>query len=235
MTLKLLTGLCCCLTAAGAASAQSTIPLLGTPPVTNSGPAGPNNAVQTTNYVTPLYVYRMPEVGRTLNLTPDQVTRLNQLSDRTQIKYREPLGGVGSLAPSDRTARINELASQYNADWSTGAKGILNRDQWARYQQIHHQYAGFDSLANPDIQRQLNLTPQQIRDLDTQRTWNAQQLNEIAKLNATDPARAKQMYSDYAKARQERLDRFLTLDQQKAWSQITGEPYAFQGPYVPGK
>jgi hypothetical protein len=233
MTIRFLFGLTGCLLTGAAASAQSGIPLLGTPPVTNTAPGGPNNAVQATNYVTPLYMYRMPDVSRSLNLTADQLTRLNQLSDRTHVKYRDQFGGVGTLAAADRDARVRELSQQYNTDWSTGAQGILNRDQWTRYQQLHHQYAGFDSLTNADIQRQLNLTPQQVRDLDAQRTWNAQQLNEISRLNATDPTRAAQLYRDYTKARQDRFNQFLTPEQQKAWNQLAGEPYTFAGPYVP--
>ena len=50
---------------------------------------------------------------------------------------------------------------------------------------------------------------------------------DINRQAATDPDKAMQAYREYQHLYQQRFQQFLTADQQKAWRDLTGEPYHF--------
>jgi len=173
-------------------------------------------------------LYQMNDVSKSLNLTPEQTTRLNTLTDQIQTQYRDKYTGLNSLNEADRAARAQELNRQYANDWNKGARGIFNENQLNRYQQLNNQYGGFNTLYDPEVQKRLNLTQDQITNLREQANWNNQQWQEINRLGATDPTKATQMYKDYWTQRQERFNKYLTPQQQRTWNEMIGEPYTFQ-------
>jgi hypothetical protein len=181
----------------------------------------------------PPALYQMTDVSKALNLTQDQITNLNKLTEQTQARYRDDYAKLANLKEADRFARMQELNRQYYADWSKGTRDIFNDTQRGRYQQLGYQYGGFNTLYDPDVQKRLNLTADQVRDLRAQWDWSDQQLRDINRIGATDAKKGTQMYSDYWKARQERFDKFLTAEQQKAWREMIGDPYTFQPTFTP--
>jgi len=193
----------------------------------------PGKTQPTTTNLYPPALYQMEDVSKSLKLTPEQITNLNKLTETTQTRYRDEYGKLGSLKDADRFARMQELNQKYYTDWNKGARDIFNDTQRARYQQYNYQYGGFNSLYDPDVQKQLNLTAEQQKNLRAQWDWNNQQLADIYRTGATDATKGTQMYHDYWTARQERLNKFLTPDQQKAWNQLTGDPYTFQPTFTP--
>ncbi len=170
----------------------------------------------------------MNDVNKALNFTPEQMNRLNTLTQQMQTQYRDNYTNLGNVTPAERFARAQALNQQYSNDWNKAAGNILTDSQRGRYQQLNYQYGGFNTLYDPAVQKQLNLTPAQITDLRSQSEWNNQQMQDVYRLGATDPARGTQAYKDYWTQRQERLNKFLTPDQQKVWLQMTGDPYTFQ-------
>jgi hypothetical protein len=212
--------------------AQTTPPPTPTPAQAQA-PAGQAQPAQTNLYPTPLY--RMNDVSKSLNLTQDQINSLNKLTDQTQAQYRDSYSKLNTLNGADRAARAQELNQQYYGEWNRGAQNVLNENQRLRYQQLNYQYGGFNALTEPDVQKRLNLTPAQVKDLRANGDWSNEQLQAINRLEATNPTKAAQMYSDYWKQRQERFDKYLTPEQQKAWRDMTGEPYAFQPNFTPSR
>lgn len=196
-------------------------------------PAQPDRPAPAATNPYPPALYQMPDVGKSLNLTQDQITRLNKLTEQTQAAYRDDYGKLGTLADADRFTRTQELNRRYYADWAKGAGDIFNDTQRSRYQQLNYQYGGFGSLYDPDVQKRLNLTADQQKALREQWDWSNQQLQDINRTGAADATKGAQMYNDYWKARQGRFDKFLTADQRKAWSEMTGDPYAFQPSFTP--
>jgi len=175
----------------------------------------------------------MEDVSKSLNLTQEQTDKLNKLTEQTQAQYRDQYSKLNTLNEAERAARTQELNRQYYNDWYKGARDILNDTQRNRYQQFNYQYGGFTSLSDPEIQKRLNLTQEQIRDLREQMNWSNQQWQDINRLAATDATKATQMYRDYWTQRQERLNKFLTPEQQKGWREMTGEPYTFRPNFAP--
>jgi len=192
----------------------------------------PQSGTPATGIPYPVSLYRMNDVSKSLNLTADQINRLNAATDRIQTQYRDNYTKLNTVAEADRAARLRELNQQYVTDWNKGVRDVFNDTQRQRYQQLHYQYGGFDTLYIPDVQTHLNLTQAQLKDLNSQWDWSTQQQQAIDRLVATDPTKATQMYRDYWTQRQERFNKFLTPEQQKAWATMTGDPYTFQPPFA---
>jgi hypothetical protein len=181
----------------------------------------------------PPALYRMNDVSKSLNLTADQLAKLNKLTDATQTQYRDDYAKLGALNDTERFARMQELNRQYYDAWNKAARDVFNDTQRARYQQLNYQYGGFNTLYDPNVQKQLTLTAEQQKNLRAQWDWSDQQLRDINRVGATDATKGAQMYRDYWTARQERLNKFLTAEQQKAWNTMIGDPYTFQPSFTP--
>ncbi len=207
-------------------------PKTGTPTTGGKAPAGSPTTGGTANnspFGTPLY--QMNDVSRSLKLQDAQNTRLTELGQRLEDRYQRDAQGLDRLNERERATRANELQSQYRADWLKGAQGIFDERQLSRYQQLQYQYGGFNSLSDADVQRRLNLTAEQQAQLKASLEWNSTQLQGIDRAATSDREKASQLYTDYWKARGDRFNKFLTADQQKAWAQLTGDPFAFPSPY----
>ena len=190
---------------------------------------GPNPAqlrpAQPSPYPPPLY--QMGDVPKYLSLTPQQVDRLNQQTEQLQKRYNDDFNRLSTLTPAERLQRSNELTQRYSTDWMKGAREIFNENQLNRYQQLNYQYGGFNTFSDPDVQKRLSLSDEQRNNLRQGIDWSSQQMQEINRLGATDREKATQMYRDYQRANQERINKFLTPEQQKTWQQMTGETYNF--------
>jgi hypothetical protein len=132
------------------------------------GTVQPGAAQVQPSFTIPAPLYRQSDIGQALNLTPDQINRLNQVTAQTEAQYRDRYGAIGTMREAERLTRYRDLTQEYLADWNRNAQGVFNDAQRARYQQLSYQYGGFDALYAPDVQRRLSLTPAQIQALNEQ-------------------------------------------------------------------
>ena len=194
-----------------------------------AGPAGRREVVPNTAYAFPEPLYSRADVGKALNLTQDQITRLGGVNSRCgtlprAVQQARHVQRPGAAGPH----RAVELAVL--TEWNKNATEIFNAEQRTRYQQLTQQYGGFSTLMDPDVRKRLNLTPEQVKSLGDNVSWDTLQMNEVRRAAAAD--RAKQ-YQDYWKQRQERFDKLLTPEQMKAWREMTGDPFSFTGAIPP--
>jgi len=227
MRLPSVLGLTCGLILAASVSAQ-TQPV----PKVAQQPAQPAAQPAATSFYPPP-LYRMPDVGKSLTLTQDQIASLNKLTDQTQAKFRDDYAKLGTLKDAERITQLQTLNQRYMTDWNKAAADVLNDAQRTRYQQLNYQYGGFGSLYDPTVQKQLNLTAEQQKALQGHWDWSNQQLQDLNRLGTTDATKAGEAYRNYWTQRQERFDKFLTPEQQKTWRTITGEPFTFQPNFTP--
>jgi hypothetical protein len=224
---------------ASAVSAQTPPPKTppaspGTTPATggkHTDPVFPTTTPGKSSVTFPTDLFRMNEVSKSIEMTDRQINQLNLMTEKLQTRYREQFERLASLPVQDQTDRRLLLSREYVNAWLSGATGVLNDRQLTRYQQLQTQFGGFVSLTDPVVQKALNLTDTQIAALQENVTWSNQQLAAIREQAAIDQARALQMFSAYNQASQERFNRLLTADQQRAWAQMTGEPFPFPAPF----
>src|SRR5206468_4741573 len=75
-------------------------------------PAQAPPAFQPSPFPTPLY--RMDDVARALELSREQTTRLNDMTERLQNRYRADLD---RLSERERATRTPVLVGEYRTDW----------------------------------------------------------------------------------------------------------------------
>jgi hypothetical protein len=190
---------------------------------TGSGTGGTNP--QASAFPTPLY--QMNNVGPTLKLDTQQMTKLDALNTQLQDRMRTDFQGLGKLSENERAARQMQLNQQFQSDFNSGAKDILKDDQYQRYQQLWLQQGGFSSLSDPKVQERLGFTADQKKNLQAQIDWSNQQMAAIDAQAQSKPSAAANAYKTYQSDFQTRFNDFLTPQQQKTWSQMTGEPFTF--------
>lgn len=197
-------------------------------------PAGPSPPIVrggATSSQLPTPLYRMDNVVKTLSLTPEQINRLNAETNRLQTQYSRNFDQLNRLDERDRLTRLQELLNSYNTDWNKAAGDILNQTQMSRYQQLQLQQGGFTTFMNPTIQQQLNLTEQQLNKLRSEEQWSRQQLQQIDTRARVSPDQALDMYSQFVRDRNDRLNAILTPDQRRQWNSMIGPPFEFAPPF----
>lgn len=125
-------------------------------------------------------VFRDPRVQEELQLTDAQkksVERLNEDNGRVRRqltdRYRSRLQALGE-DPDPQTLAVlrEELREALDAAgpgalerWEAGLRKILDKRQATRLDQIHYQTEGPVAFNRPEIQRRLNLSPEQIEQI----------------------------------------------------------------------
>lgn len=173
----------------------------------------------------------MDDVSRALTINGRQLEQLNTMTQRLQERYQTQYDRALSLSERARRDRLMQLNREYTNAWLNDARKVLDEKQLARYQQLQLQYGGFSTFNDPAIQKQLNLTDAQLRDLGDALTWSNQRTQEIVTRAQTDRVLAREWYREYAKEYQDRLRKVLTAEQQRQWSELTGEPFPFPPPF----
>jgi hypothetical protein len=180
-----------------------------------------------TTFAPPSPIFRIDDVSRALTIRERQAEQLNTMTQRLQAEYQSQYERIGQLPDRDRQARLMELDRQYTAAWLKGATGVLDEKQLTRYQQLQIQHGGFATFNDPAIQRRLSLTDAQLKDLGDAMLWSNEQTQSILRQAQTDRTRAREAHTEFLRQRQERLNRILSAEQRRSWTEMTGEQFPF--------
>lgn len=172
-------------------------------------------------------IFRFNDLSRALTLNGGQVDQLNAMTQRLQNQFQPQFDRVNWLPADQQLAQQMVLNREFANAWLAGASKFMTSSQLSRYQQLQLQLGGFASFNDPAIQRGLNLSDRQIGQLNDALVNSNTQLQTILQQSQTNPGGARQAYADYEQAYETRLDSILTLQQQRLWSQMTGEPFPF--------
>ena len=192
----------------------------------------PSTGSPTTAVQFPTNLFQVPDVARSLALTDAQLNQLNTVTAQVQSQFRDQFNRLNTLSDADRAALALQLDREFTAAWLARARDVFNARQLARYEQLQAQFGGFNTLADPAIQRQLGLTDAQLRLLNQDLTWQTQQERDIMRQAQLDRARGVQLFNDFSRAQQQRLNQLLTAEQMRAFAQMTGEPFQFPPPFA---
>jgi len=159
-------------------------------------------------------------VRQQLRMNDTQFNSLNRAYQDAYTNYQNSLNGLGkNLTADQRNQQMEMLQNKFNDRFNQNVNSTLtDPGVRTRFEQLNRQYMGLSNFNNPAIQKQLNLTPQQlnqIRQLST--SIRSQESNANPSLNQS------QLYSQTW----DQLNSILTPQQQQTWSQLTGERFDF--------
>jgi len=170
-----------------------------------------------------------PGARRQLNLNNSQYNNLNQAYQNAYQRYNQSVNQLDpNMTEQQRELQLQQFQSQFNQDLSGTVNSTLTDPQArSRYSQLNNQFNGFNAFNDPTVRRQLNLTPDQIRQLRTLSGNWRQQLQQFRAGNngqgTVDPTEWAQMQQQFAT----QLNGVLTPQQQQMWAQQTGQQYNF--------
>ena len=215
----------------GGTRPPTTSPTTGGPSTTPMFPTTGGTSQSKSNVVFPTDLFRMNDVSKSVNLTDRQVNQLNTMTQQLQGRFQAQFEKLASLPAQQRADRTLELNREYTNAWINSAREFLNGSQLTRYQQLQFQFGGFASLTDPVLQKALNVSDAQMAKLRADVAWSEQQLGVIRETALTNQARALQMFNTFNAAAQERWNQLLSAEQQRAWAQLTGDPFVFPPPF----
>ena len=172
-----------------------------------------------------------PGVRRQLNMNNNQFSTLNRAYQDAYARYNQAIKNLNpNLTEQQRKQQMQKLQMQFNQEVSGNVNSTFTNPQLlARYNQLNRQFMGFNAFNDPTVQRQLNLTPDQQRQLRALSMSWRQRLQQLRRgagnnLSAVNMDQWNQVWSQYAN----QLNTVLTPQQQQIWSQQIGQPYVFQ-------
>src|SRR5262249_13065943 len=123
-----------------------------------------------------------------LKFTDQQVKQLTQAYQKAREMYKADFDKLGSIPEKDRYHRWWELHNNVNAEFMKNAGDIFNKDQMTRYRQLHLQQLGPEAFYDPQVQKKLNLTDEQMKQLRELGQTNYKELSGIfgGKLNKAE-------------------------------------------------
>lgn len=175
--------------------------------------------------------YTNPAVRKHLNLSDDQINRMNHGYSQSWARYNQSANSIGpELTPAQRWQQMHQLHNGfYNNFNQTANDAIPDAAARERYQQLQLQYRGYGAFNDPAVQQQLNLNEAQTNEvIQANRDWH----QRMTKWNqdytrATDQDRVIKQFNESRGDYQEHLKTLLTPTQQRRWESIVGKPYDF--------
>ena len=169
-----------------------------------------------------------PNVRQQLGLDENRFNQLNQSYDSAWRRYSQNVRGLGNAADPLRRERMRALRDEFERDFSLSRDTVINDPRTRdRYNQLYYQYQGYGAFEDPALQRRLNLTPQQRRQLGRAgEKWNSQ-MSRLGELFTLDPDSAARQYRVLQTETRERLGALLTPQQRRQWNESIGDSFEF--------
>jgi hypothetical protein len=120
---------------------------------------------------------------------------------------------------------MQNLEAQYNQQFNRNLNDTITDPQTrSRFAQLNRQYQGLNAFNDPATQKQLKLTAAQRQQLGQ---LSGQWQTDIQAFGSNRNPDSRQ-WSDLQARYSQQLNGVLSPEQQRSWSQMTGEAYQFQ-------
>lgn len=153
---------------------------------------------------------------------------LNMLTGNNGLLPASAMSPMNSgIAMTNNTATNNLLGANQRPSTANGTQAGVNAAMKPNAQLTNA--TGFSTITNPNVQKALNLTNQQIAQLQQFQLDYAQQLGSLSSQFQTNPQNATTLYNNAISQSQQRINSVLTPTQRQILSNITGVPDTFSG------
>ncbi len=140
-------------------------------------------------------------------------------------KQREEFQNLRDLSQEERGEKMQQMARAHAAGLVKGMGGILKPEQVKRFEQIQLQQSGAGAFSSPRVQEELKLTDDQKSKLREITDESGQSMREAFQSLQSDREGAMKKIGEIRKQATEKAVGVLTVDQKKAWKEMTGEPF----------
>lgn len=175
-----------------------------------------------------------PGARRELNMNDEQFNQLNQARRDALMQLDRAANQLNSnpnLTPQQRAQQLQQLRARFNRQFGRTVDTTFTDPRLRqRFNQLDWQFRPFAALNDATVNQQLQLTPQQqrqLRQLEVRWRQQMQRLRRAGSNAANDPNRANQQFAAMQAQFQQQMQQVLTPQQWQSWTQLTGEPFNF--------
>lgn len=207
-------------------------------PGQNPGTGLAGSPTQTFGGIGPMPWFSNQAIQQQLKLNQEQINRLNRDYKQNWDRYQTELKSLGTtLTPQERQQRMLELQQNFNQGFQQTTDDLFtDPTQRNRFNQLYSQYQGYGAFNDPTLRKNLNLTQDQIREInELERNWQ-RDMRGMTRDFASDRDAATRRYQEWLRRNRNRLDDILDENQMRTWRETIGDPYEFPADvYFPGE
>jgi Spy/CpxP family protein refolding chaperone len=179
---------------------------LGQPPF--GGPPGGGDSTM---------LLRQESVQKELKLTPEQINKVEDLSENIREKFRE----VFEAPEEERGKKMQELRKENEK----AVAQILKPEQVKRLKQISYQRQGSRAFTDTDVAKALQLTDEQQKKIREINEEAGRKMRELFQPGMPPDDETRQKITELQKASADRIMKLLTEAQKTKWKELQGEPF----------
>lgn len=180
--------------------------------------------------------FNNPDVRNQLKMNNDQYQSLTKDYDTYWHKYTTGRTKLDDeLDDIARRRRESELHEEFQQSLTRSLDRVItDRVARRRYDELYNQYQGYRIFHDPRYRKQLELTSEQLSELDLlDREWNVE-LDRIRRGFEVNRPVAMRDLKHARRQMRERIQETLTPTQNELYAQMTGQVYEFPAEvYVP--
>jgi hypothetical protein len=136
-----------------------------------------------------------------------------------------------NLTPQQRALQMQRLQAAFNQQFGQTVDTTFTDPRLRqRFNQLDWQFRPFSAFNDATVNRQLQLTPQQqrqLRMLGSRWRQEMQRLRRAGSNAAGNPALANEQFAAMQAQFQQHIQQVMTPQQRQAWAQLTGEQFVF--------
>lgn len=171
-------------------------------------------------------VLSMPQVQKELKLSDDQITKLKDALGKVMSNYRDTFTKLQRMSPEEQQKTFKAL----NEESQKAIGGVLKPEQLKRYKQIQWQMSGFGAIQDPELQKELKLSDEQKKKLDSHFKDATKQLQDVSKNPGTSREVFQKKYNDIIKNLEDKTNSVLTEEQRKSLKELKGPRFEMAPP-----
>ena len=166
--------------------------------------------------MSPLMLLSNKDVQKDVNLTADQVKKVNKETNYQRLARQE----LRDLEEKKRDKRAEEL----NRESDEFLAKVLTPEQAKRLRQISLQVDGPQSFGKPDVAKELALSEEQKQTVMEIQGDMVKKIQAMLELRG-DREEAMKKRSEILRSANEKMKGLLTAEQKAKWKEMTGEPF----------
>ena len=169
-------------------------------------------------------------VQNDLNLTQDQISKIEELREKTRAEMSDRFSNLGNLqSPQERRAKMTQLFDELDQQARKQLRDVLSQEQMMRLYQIRLQVRGpVYGLNNPYVAQRLELTDQQKQKAaELEKATQEKYFDLFSQLrDLSQEQRREKMAQEGEKIRKEADEKALALltpEQKEALTKMEGK------------
>jgi hypothetical protein len=175
-----------------------------------------------------------PGARRQLNMNDQQFNQLNQARQQALMQLDQAMNQLNqnqNLTPQQRAQQVQQLRARFNQQFGQTVDTTFTDPRLRqRFNQLDWQFRPFAAFNDATVTQQLQLMPEQqrqLRQLGIRWRQQMQRLSRAGSSEAIDPTRANEQFAAMQLQYQQQIQQILTPQQWQAWNQLIGPQYNF--------